>query len=67
MKTNLTNLTNEELKSLLHTENYKFSQGIEKGLPFDSLQQIRAGIRQITNELERRNLARFSQRSSHSN
>lgn len=67
MKGNLFDLTNEELKIILHKANFKFNQGIEKGLSLESLQKIRDEIKQITIEMERRNLARFSRQSNHPN
>lgn len=56
MKPDLGRLSNEELRRLLHTENYKFNQGLDQGLSFNALKEIRQAIRAITAELEARHM-----------
>ena len=56
MEPNLASMTKEELKRLLHRENYRFIQGLDKGASFNDLKEIRNSIRQITDELNSRNL-----------
>ena len=63
----LTNLDNEALKRLLHSEYFAFTQGIDKGAAFETLKKIRSNIREITTELERRNVAAFPQMPTHPN
>ena len=54
MKPDLSQLNEEQLQHLLNLENLKFSQGIDEGLPFDTLRQIRQNIRVLREEIERR-------------
>ena len=54
MKPDLSQLKDEQLHRLLEIENLKFSEGIDQGLPFNTLRQIRHDIRVIREELERR-------------
>lgn len=54
MKPNLESMTKEELKRLLHHENFRFIQGLDKGASFDDLKEIRHRIRQISDELDNR-------------
>ncbi len=54
MKPDLSQLNEEQLQHLLNLENLKFSHGIDEGLPFDTLRQIRQNIRVLREEIERR-------------
>lgn len=44
----------EELKNLFVTETRKFTHGIDSGLLFDSLKEIRGKLRKIEIELHKR-------------
>jgi hypothetical protein len=64
MKPDYSRLSNEDLKRLLHTENYNFNMGLERGLSFNELKEIRQTIRAIHAEIEARNLASIFNPSS---
>jgi len=53
MPEDFNNLTTEELKNLLIAETSRFMQGVEKGLSFDDLKEIRIKLREIEAEIKR--------------
>jgi hypothetical protein len=57
MAHNLSRLTSEELHDLFLMESHHFSEGIDNGLTFDELKEIRVKLRQITEELKSRKAA----------
>ena len=56
MEPEFSSYSSEELKNLLHTENFNLASGIDRGISFDALKMIRQRIRAIQDELEIRNL-----------
>lgn len=54
MEQNLQVQTTDELNLLFRTETNRFMKGIDKGLPFDELKEIRILLRAIEIELKKR-------------
>ena len=57
MSENLKHLNTEELKDLFIKETRRFMQGIDQGLSFDKLKEIRVTLRQIEAELHERGVS----------
>lgn len=54
MSRELSNLSNDELKNLYMEESMQFREGMDKGLPFDTLKEIRISLKEIQAEMDRR-------------
>ena len=52
---NLRLLTEPELEELLISESLRFTEGIDKGMCFEELKQIRINLKEIAAEQQRRN------------
>ena len=55
MLQNLSLLNREELHELFFKESLRFTEGMDNGLSFDGLKQIRINLREIALELQKKN------------
>ncbi len=55
MLQNLSLLSREKLHELFLKESLRFTEGMDNGLSFDGLKQIRINLREIALELQKKN------------